>query len=162
MDKYERNVYTNCKKRLRKDTRAVCTTNPARWRLGSRLSLGATSQLLQFSRGHTSPFYQLCIGFDQVFSLNQHRVFIKVTGKSGFSTVHEPHLTLFGTNSTAMVRRPKSDIKTSRTHAIKNSSVFIDFILKSLLFYLFVKWQKKRMPRVPIAPLLLPFWIRSW
>ena len=60
MDKYERNVKINSKKRLRKDTGAVCTTNPARWRLGSRLRLGATSQLLQFGRGHPRHFYQLC------------------------------------------------------------------------------------------------------
>ena len=33
-------VYINSKKRLRKDTGAVCTTKPARWRLGSRLRLG--------------------------------------------------------------------------------------------------------------------------
>ena len=44
------------KKRLRKDTGSVCTTNPA----GSRLRLEATSQLLQFGRSHPSHFYQLC------------------------------------------------------------------------------------------------------
>ena len=45
MDQYERNVYINSKKkRIWKDTGAVSTTNPARWRLGSRLRLGATSQ----------------------------------------------------------------------------------------------------------------------
>ena len=60
MDRYERNVSINSKKRLRKDTGAAFTTNPTRWRLGSRLRLGATSQLLQFGRGHPSPFYQLC------------------------------------------------------------------------------------------------------
>ena len=48
------------KKRLRKDTGTVCTTNPAQWRLGSRLRLGATSQLPQFGLGHPSHFYQLC------------------------------------------------------------------------------------------------------
>ena len=50
----------NSKKRFREDTGAVCTTNPARWRLGSRLRLGATAQLLQFGRSHPSHFYQLC------------------------------------------------------------------------------------------------------
>ena len=30
-------------------------------RLGSRLRLGATSQLLQFGRGHLSHFYQFCL-----------------------------------------------------------------------------------------------------
>ena len=37
MDKYKRNVQINSKKRLRKDTGAACTTNPARWRLGAEL-----------------------------------------------------------------------------------------------------------------------------
>ena len=60
MDKYERNVFINSKTLLRKDTWAVCTTNSARWSLRSRLRLGATSQLLQFGRGHLSHFYQLC------------------------------------------------------------------------------------------------------
>ena len=50
MDKYEQTVYLNSKKHLREHTGAVCTTNPARWRLGSRLRLGGTSQLLQFGR----------------------------------------------------------------------------------------------------------------
>ena len=59
MDKYERNVYINSKIRLREETGAVCTASPAQWRLGSRLRLGATSQLLQFGRGHPSHFYQL-------------------------------------------------------------------------------------------------------
>ena len=61
MDKYERNIKINNKKRLRKYTGAVYTTNPARWRLGTRLRLGTTSQLLQFGRGHPSHFYQLCV-----------------------------------------------------------------------------------------------------
>ena len=60
MDKYDRNVSINDKEHHRKDTGAVYTTNPARWRLDSRLRLGATSQLLQFGRGHPSHFYQLC------------------------------------------------------------------------------------------------------
>ena len=59
MDKHERNVSINSKKRFRKDTGAAYTTNPARWRIGSRLRLGATSQLLRFGRGHPSHFYQL-------------------------------------------------------------------------------------------------------
>ena len=61
MDKYETNVTINSKKRLQNDTGAVCTTNPVRWRLGSRLRMGATSLLLRFRRGHPSHFYQLCI-----------------------------------------------------------------------------------------------------
>ena len=60
MDKNERNVLPNSKERLRKDTEVVYTTNPAQWRLGSALTLGATSQLLQLCRGHPSRFYQLC------------------------------------------------------------------------------------------------------
>ena len=51
-------LYINNKKRLRKDTGAVCIANPARWRLGSSLRLGATSQLLQFGRSHPRQFYQ--------------------------------------------------------------------------------------------------------
>ena len=62
MDKYERNVSINSKKHLQKDTGGVCTTNPARWRSGSKLRLGATFQLLQFGRGHPSHFYQLWKG----------------------------------------------------------------------------------------------------
>ena len=60
MDKYERNIYINSNKHLREDKWAVCTP---RWRLGSRLRLGATSLLLQFGLSHPShfnqPWYQL-------------------------------------------------------------------------------------------------------
>ena len=56
--------------RPQKETGAFCTTNPARWRLNSRLRLGATSQLLQFGRGHPSRFYQLC--FVVRFVINEY------------------------------------------------------------------------------------------
>ena len=59
MYKCERNIKNNSTKRIRKDTKAVCTPNPTRWRLGGRLQVGATSQLLQFDRRHPSHFYHL-------------------------------------------------------------------------------------------------------
>ena len=49
----------------RKDPEAVCTTNSARLRLGSRLGLEAISHLLQFGRGHPSHFYQFCNALEE-------------------------------------------------------------------------------------------------
>ena len=55
MNKCEGKIEINDHKRLLKDTRAVCTANPARLMLGIWLRLGATSQLLLFGRSQPKP-----------------------------------------------------------------------------------------------------------
>ena len=54
-----KDTYTLIAKNAFRKTQELFAATPARWRLGSRLRLGATSELLQFGRGHPSHFYQL-------------------------------------------------------------------------------------------------------
>ena len=60
MDNHKGKIEINNHKHLLKDTGVICTANPGRLRLGIRLRVGATSQLLLFDRSHPSHFYQPC------------------------------------------------------------------------------------------------------